>query len=84
MWCASAGASSGDLTVRTAVKRFQAVVHCAKVRGSRLVFCCLPALSAASPWLVCCSVSAVDGTQGFGLRSSWNSMNWIAQIFPSP
>ena len=71
-------------TVRTAVKRFQAVVHWAKVRGSRLVFCCLPALSAAGSWLVCCSVSDVDGAQVFGLRSSWNSMNWFAQIFPSP
>ena len=76
-----AGASSGDLTVRAAVKRFQAVVHWAKVRGSRLVFCCLPAFSAAGSWLVCCSVSDVDGAQGFGLRSSWNSMNWFAQIF---
>ena len=68
-------------TVRTAMKRFQAVVHWAKVRGSRLVFCCLPALSAAGSWLVCCSVSAVDGAQALGLRSSWNLMNWFAQIF---
>ena len=81
MWCASAGASSGDLTVRTAVKRFQAVVHWAKFMGSRLVFCCLPAFSAAGSWLVCCSISDVDGAQGFGLRSSCNSMNWFAQIF---
>ena len=81
MWCASAGASSGDLTVRTAEKRFQAVVHWAKVRGSRLVFCCRPAFSAAGSWLVCCSISDVDGAQGFGLRSSWNSMNWFAHIF---
>ena len=68
-------------TVRTAVKLFQAVVHWAKVRGSCVVFCCLPALSAAGSWLVYSPVSAVDDSQGLGLRSSWNSMNWFAQIF---
>ena len=63
------------------MKRFQAEVHWAKLRGSRLVFCCLPALPAAGSWLVCCSVSAVDGAQVLGLRSSWTPMNWFAQIF---
>ena len=60
------------------------LVHWAKVRGSSLVVWCLPALSSAGSWLVYHSVSAVDSVQGLGLRSSWNSMNWFAQLFSFP
>ena len=73
-------ASSDNFTVQTAVKQFEAVVHWAKVRGSSLVVCCLPALSSAGSWLVYHSVSAVDSVEGLGLRSSWNSVNWFAQL----
>ena len=51
MWCVSAGASSGDLTVRTAVKWFQAVVQCGQGQG-------LPLGVLLSPSFVCCQLLA--------------------------
>ena len=51
MWCASAGASSGDLTVRTAVKWFQAKVQCGQGQG-------LPLGVLLSPSFVCCQLLA--------------------------
>ena len=77
MWCASAGASSGD-NCQDCSEAFPSSGPLGQGQGLPLgvllspsFFCC---------WLVCCSVSDVDGAQGFGLRSSWNSMNWFAQI----
>ena len=50
------------------MKRFQAVVNWAKVKGSHLVVCYLPALSTAGSWLVYSSASIIDGVQGFGAQ----------------